>query len=573
MKLSDFVAQYLKKIGIKNIFGYQGGSITHLIESIDKAEINYIQNYNEQGSAMAADAYSRISDEGIGVAIASNGPGATNLITGIANAYCDSVATLFITGQVHTWGMKKSDAVRQESFQEIDIISMVKPITKYAVTVKDKNDILYELEKAVSIAKDGRHGPVLIDIPVDVQGMQIDEEKLKGYFNGELQNNIVEYARDAKELSCKIKTKIEECKKPVILVGGGIKDKATKKKIRQLAEKHSIPVVCSLQGIDVINHDNPAFIGFIGSYGNRYANIVLQQSDLLIVLGSRLDLRQTGKNKSSFAKNAYVIHVDIDKSELNHNIKEDLSLQVNVSEFVDKVLSEENIYRDWSEWLNRVTAWKNAFIEMEEPNVILRKISSLLPDKSVVVSDVGQNQMWVAQSLRIRGNDNRVLNSGGLGAMGYAIPGAIGAYYGTQEGQTVFAFMGDGGIQMNIQELCLIGSRHLPIKIFLFNNKSLGLIREMHEKYYNNNCVGSIIGFNQPDFQMLAKAYDIQYIKIDSNTDWNSVSEKIKTNEPCLFDMCLDGNTYVRPELLGMDEIDNQSPYLSEEEKDIINII
>lgn len=571
MKLSDFVAQYLKKAGIRHIFGYQGGSITHLIESFDNAGIEYIQNYNEQGSAISADAYSRISNNGIGVAIASNGPGATNLITGIANAYCDSVATLFITGQVHTWGMKKSDTVRQESFQEIDIISMVKPITKYAVTIKNKNEILYELEKAIFLAKDGRQGPVLIDIPVDIQGMQIEEKELKGYFDKEIQKNIVYGTEDIQKFIDIVRLKLENCKRPILLVGGGVRDINTKRKIRQLAKGHFIPVVCSLQGLDVLNHDNPAFIGFIGSYGNRYANIALQKSDLIIVLGSRLDLRQTGKNKAAFAKNAYVIHVDIDESELNHNIKEDLSIQMDISKFVDDILSNEIILKNWKQWLNTLVEWKNLFKESEEPNIMLEKLNIIFNDKSIIVSDVGQNQMWVAQSLRIKGNDIRMLNSGGLGAMGYAIPGAIGAYYASQENETIVAFTGDGGIQMNIQELCLIGGRQLPVKIFLFNNKSLGLIREMHEKYYNNNCIGSVIGFNQPNFEILAKAYDIKYIRIDKDVSWQLVSENIKTEKPCLFDICLEGETYVRPELLGMDEIDNQSPYLSEEERDNIN--
>lgn len=564
MKLSDFVAQYLDSIGISHVFGYQGGSITHLIESVDCAGITYIQNYNEQGSAMAADAYSRISDEELGVAIASNGPGATNLITGIANAYCDSVAALFLTGQVHTWGMKKSEAVRQESFQEIDIISMVKPITKYAVTVTNKDDILYELEKAVAMAKEGRRGPVLVDIPVDVQGMEVEPEQLRSYKEEHQEEKAEEGGQSRVEEI--VREKLGRSKRPVLLVGGGVRTREAKKKIRRITEQYSIPVVCSLQGLDVMNHENPAFIGFIGSYGNRYANLALQNADLLIVLGSRLDLRQTGKNKGAFAKGAYMIHVDVDDSELKHNVKEDLAIKMDVLQFVNQCFKDENILGNWDEWLQLLKEWKARYPETEKPNLLLGKIAGIVPDNSIVVSDVGQNQMWTAQSLRIFGEKVRILNSGGLGAMGYSIPGAIGAYYGRREKKPVFAFTGDGGIQMNIQELCLIGNRKLPIKIFLLNNGSLGLIREIHEKYYNYHCVGSVDGFSHPDFEMLAKAYQISYMQIDNTTGLNDIQREIEKEGPSLFDIKMEQFSPVQPQLSGMDELDRQSPYLDNSE-------
>lgn len=558
MKLSDYVAKLLKSIGVEYVFGYQGGSITHLIESFDSVGINYIQNYNEQGSAFAADAYSRVCNKGIGVAIASNGPGATNLITGIADAYCDSVPVLYITGQVHTWGMKKNAEIRQESFQEIDIISMVKPITKYAVTIMKAMDIKYEIEKAVSIAMEGRKGPVLIDIPVDIQGTDIDENKLEGYVvDDNSYSDIDEQQFD------KVIESLENSRRPVILVGGGVSSHEAKLALRKFVEKNSIPVVSSLQGLDVINHDNKSFIGFIGTYGNRYANIALQNADLILVLGSRLDMRQIGKDKESFAQDAQVIHIDIDKTELKHKIKNEIPIYGDVYSFIFNLGKAKQIYLDYSNWLNLINNWKERYKEYQKANVIVEVLSKMLSDNTVAIADVGQNQMWVAQSLRIIGNNIRIINSGGLGAMGYALPAVIGAYYANKN-NNIIAFMGDGGLQMNIQELCVIGSRKLPIKIFVFNNKSLGLIRDIHEKYYNSNYVGSVEGFSQPNLESLSKAYDISYVRIENLDDLHKIAERLEDKSPILYDIILDNKTYVEPELLGMDSLDNQKPYLTE---------
>lgn len=559
MKLSDYVARFLEKQGVKYIFGYQGGSITHLIESISETNITYVQNYNEQGSAMAADGYARISEEDIGVAIASNGPGATNLITGVANAYCDSIPTLFLTGQVHTWAMKGKRDVRQESFQEIDIISIVKPITKYAVTVMDKNSIRYELEKALFLAKNGRKGPVFVDIPVDIQGMQIEENELIGYYDRkDISNNNME------SVLSKIDKLLEISKKPIILVGGGVTNSTAREELRKFIEYNCIPTVCSLQGLDVVNHDNKAFIGYIGSYGNRYANIALQNADVVLVLGSRLDMRQIGKNKEKFACNAKIIHIDIDESELNHNVNEYMSVNIDVNKFIIDFSIYAHKYEGWKKWLNIISSWKNELEENLDVNIYVKTIGKILDDNTVVVSDVGQNQMWIAQSLRINGNKNKILNSGGLGAMGYSLPASIGAYYASPE-RTIISFSGDGGIQMNIQELALIGSEKLPIKVFIFNNYSLGLIREIHEKYYNNNCIGSIKGFSQPNFSKLAEAYNLGYKEISSIDDLNNIKTELFDEKPYIFNIIFNEKTYVRPELLGMNTIDEQSPELPDE--------
>jgi len=437
---------------------------------------------------------------------------------------------------------------------------MVKPITKYAKTIINPIEVVYEINKAIEIAKQGRPGPVLIDIPVDVQGMIIDEEQLS-LWQG-IKNNEVDIEED---VICEVIDIINKSKQPICLVGGGVSECQAKDYLRKLIEEQSLPTVCSLQGLDVINHENEAFIGYIGSYGNRYANIALQNSDCILVLGSRLDKRQTGKNVSAFAPKATIIHVEIDDSEIGHIFQDEKGIKCDVNKFIEKLfLHRESLNID-KDWLNTISGWKKYLGESQPANEIIKAVSNNINDKCICTFDVGQNQMWAAQSLRIAGRDVRILNSGGLGAMGYSLPASIGAYYADSE-KDIYAFMGDGGIQMNIQELAVIGSNQLPVKIFVFNNKSLGLIREMHEKYYNNNCVGSVKGFSQPDFKMLAGAYGISYYEVKSVEDVIELRDKIRNNEPCLFDIVFNDNTYVRPELLGMDTLDKQSPYITEDD-------
>ena len=570
MKVSDAVAQYLAYEGVKVIFGYQGGAITHLIDSFDKAGIAYIQNYNEQGAGLAADAYARISENGLGVAIATNGPGATNLVTAIANAYCDSVPVLFITGQVHTFAMKKNPMIRQESFQEIDILSITKSITKYAVTVMEKERVLPELAKAIAIAKDGRKGPVHVDIPVDVQGMQIPESILETS-----KKNPYPVQSNKKEISTeKIKLANQmlcEAKRPLVIAGGGIQQAGAAEAFRKMVHEQKIPVVASMMGLDALAHDDPYFVGLIGSYGNRYANIAIQRADVILILGSRLDMRQTGKRKDLFAVDAKMIHVDIDENELGHFVKEDVNISCSIADFLDiwNQLQKTDKSNDRTEWLDTVQKWKQQYPDDEElnirpeckdhnPNVLLKYLGSILPEQSIVCSDVGQNQLWVAQSVRVRGQKLRILNSGGLGTMGYSLPAAIGAYYAKPDA-TIVACMGDGGLQMNIQELQLVGSRQLPITILVMNNHALGLIRDTHEKYYDKRYVGSVWGFSMPNLEYICKAYHLNYVKAEDVNDLAAAMNQV--TEPKIIEFEFTCNTYVYPELGGNDAIDHQMPY------------
>lgn len=562
MKLSHAIAKYLVDKGVDVVFGYQGGSITHMIDSFDKYGIKYIQSYNEQGAGLAADAYARVSQVGFSVAIGTNGPGATNLITAIANAYCDSVPIVFFTGQVHTYAMKKNDKIRQESFQEIDILSMVRYITKYAVTIMDKNDALFEINKALKIALDGRKGPVLIDIPVDVQGQDV-----------EYKYSEFDIAKRKEDIDIdNVLIALSRAKKPLIIAGGGIRAADAVDLFRFFIEKTGIPVVTSLMGLDVLPHDSEFFIGYMGTYGNRYANLAVQNADVILVIGSRLDVRQTGKQKDLFAPNAIVIHVDVDECELGHYIDERIKIRSDIKVFLNCICKKKEIEQldSYSDWKLQIIQWKTHFpnekefdIESElNPNIYLKEVGERIPNHSVVTFDVGQNQMWSAQSLRLIGDDFRIVSSGGLGTMGYSLPASIGAFFADKT-KKVFALMGDGGFQMNIQELQMISYYKAPIKIIVLKNNALGLIRDIHEKYYERRYVGSVDGFSVPPLDKIAVAYNMRYFKISNYDDCNQLETIFRDERAWLIEIELIGNTYTRPELLGEDGLDHQSPYVS----------
>lgn len=561
MKLSDAIARFILSKGIDTVFGFQGGAITHMIDSFDKYKIQYIQNYNEQGSSFAADAFSRICASGMGCAIGTNGPGATNLITGIANAYCDSIPVLFFTGQVHSFAMKGNASTRQESFQEIDIVSVVSPITKYAKTILNKDEALFEIEKAINIATSGRPGPVVIDIPVDIQGSEVE------YIEPKTNSNISDSID--KKVILEALNDIYSSERPIIISGGGIRISKSTDLLREFVKKTGIPVTVSLMGIDSMPHDDENFIGFIGSYGNRYSNLAIQNADLILALGTRLDMRQTGKRKDLFGPKAKVIHIDVDDGEIRHFIKSESGIQADLNDFLKELtvcLDSEKLKKtEIDKWKKQIAIWKSENSDLEEieykglhPNKVVNYFGNIISNNSIACADVGQNQMWVAQSLRIKGDNVRILNSGGLGAMGFSLPAAIGAYYASKESQIV-AFMGDGGLQMNIQELQLVGSKQLPITVVVFNNHSLGLIRDVHEKYYEKRYVGSVWGFSLPDLEYICKAYNIEYCKVNNYNDLYNI--KSFASSPKLVEVVFDEDTYVKPELLGNDSLDRQIPY------------
>jgi len=574
MKLSDYIVEFLKGNGVTTIFGYQGGAITHFVDSIYEADgINFISNYHEQASAFAAEGYARVSGN-IGVCTATSGPGATNLITGIGSAFFDSIPCLYITGQVNTYEYKKSKEIRQEGFQETDIVSIVKPITKYAVMITKPEKIKYYLEKAFYLAKSGRPGPILLDLPMDVQRAEINPSGLIGFYESEeYKSKMIEQVK-VKDVNDLIEL-IKKSKRPMILSGGGIRLAKASDKLEKLIDITGIPVACTLMGIDSINHEHKCFVGYMGSYGNRYSNLAVANCDLLIVLGSRLTTRQTSSLTDSFARGAKIVHVDIDRNELNIKVKEYLSIECDLNLFIDKLnkdLVDSHLKFNFSSWIDKINSYKKKYPSYEaykdinhiNPNEFMNRISEMLHPNSIICLDIGQNQIWASQSLKLSKNQ-RLLNAGGMGPMGFGVPSAIGAWYARPNCKIV-VITGDGGIQMNIQELQTIAREKIPLKIIVMNNHSLGMIRHFQEMYFKSNYYGTIDGYSVPDFIKISEAYGIKSLKISNQSQINGLIEKLNDDESYLIEVELKDITYVIPKLGMGKPIEDQEPLISREE-------
>ncbi|WP_216081157.1 thiamine pyrophosphate-binding protein [Aliarcobacter butzleri] len=576
IKISDYIIEFLLSKNINKTFGYIGGAIAHIYHSIDKyKEMEIINCIHEQGAGFAAEGYARITGKS-GVAFATSGPGATNLITPIGSCYFDSVPTMFITGQVNTYEYKYDKPVRQIGFQETDIVSIIKPIVKYAVMVDKVEDIRYELEKAYYLSQEGRKGPVLVDIPMNIQRTEVDISSLKSFFDSneyfELENNKKEKNNIAEVINL-----LKESKRPIVLIGGGVRLSNANVELLNYVEKYSIPVVYSLMGKDAISEDYKYNLGLIGSYGNRYGNLALANSDLILVLGSRLDTRQTGTSLDTFAREAKIIQVDVDKNELGSKIKIDIEINSDVKDFI-ATLNKYEINIDITEWLKKLKEYKNKFSStvgfdnnLKIPNYVVSIISKYLQDEDICV-DVGQHQMWTAQSLNIKATQ-RVLFSGGMGAMGFALPASIGACIGSNKRTVVIA--GDGGIQMNIQELEVINRRKLPIKIFVLNNKNLGMVRQFQELYFDKKYLGTIDDYSVPNFVDIAKAYGIKARKIDNISKLEiELKDIFSSNEPELINIELPVEmTTVEPKLIVNKPIEDMHPFISKDELSSLMII
>lgn len=579
MKLSDYVIDFLAENNVHCIFEVIGGAITHLVDSThDRTDITCVATHHEQAAAFAAEAYSRVTSN-IGVSLATSGPGATNLITGIGSAFFDSIPCLYITGQVNTYEYKFDRNLRQLGFQETDIVSIVKPLTKYSFMVTEPNSIKYQLQKAIFLAKSGRPGPVLIDIPMDIQRSQINPNELSDFYQSEEYNIKCKY-----KLNNDIQHKIEiilnlikQSERPVVLVGGGIRCSGASNELFEFIQKTGMPVVSSLMGLDAFPHDHPAFFGMIGAYGNRYSNLTVANSDLLIVLGSRLDMRQTGTKQETFARKAKIVHIDIDENELDHKFESYLCIKSDIKSFlfeINKRLSptgKSNLLDNWYELINsykdRFPNYTGPITENEDvfPNYFMKYLSSIIADDAIICLDVGQHQMWAAQSFEIK-SDQRMLISGGMGSMGFALPAAIGASFAEPRKQ-IIVIVGDGGFQMNIQELQTIVRNKLPIKMFLINNESLGMVRQFQELYFDGRCISTLIGYDCPNFTKIAEAYGIKSESVKNIRDLKKINPlALNDSLPYFVDVRIPIKSNVNPKLEFNRPIENQSPYLEEDE-------
>lgn len=561
VKVTDYIISFLIEKGVTDLFGYPGGVICHLMDSALKMEgrINNRGTYHEQGAAFAACGYAQSTGK-VGVAYATSGPGATNLITGIANAYFDSIPVLFITGQVDTYAAKGEMGIRQRGFQETDIVSMTSCITKYCVNVDSPEKIKYCMEKAYWFATEGNPGPVVLDIPADVQRAEVDLETLEGYLPEGGKTDETEQALEA------IETEIEKSERPCLLIGNGVKLSGQKENVRKLAEILGIPVVFSMPAFDILPYDHPLNLGFIGANGQRYANFVLGKSDLIISMGSRLDLKQVGNNRMQFCEKAALIRIDIDAEAFSYKVHED---EIGIREDLHKIIPAliertklwKNDYTDWHQICRKIKE-RLTGIDDQIYNRIIERFGMHIPEDSKITLDVGQNQLWAVQSLRIKQKQD-VYMSGGHGAMGYSLPAAIGVHYGSKK--QVFCFNGDGGIQMNLQELQFVKREKLPIKIIIINNYALGMIRGFQEANFEKRYFYTTkeSGYIAPDFEKLAYAYDLPYSKIASVEEADQF--RFKDDRAEIIEISLPMETTLIPNFGRNGLIQDQRPYIDRE--------
>lgn len=564
IKVSDYIAYYIEQAGVNYVFELSGGMITHLLDSFhQKTKVRIVSMHHEQSAAFAADAYGRIT--GVpGVALATSGPGATNLLTGIGSCYFDSSPAVFITGQVNRNEQKGDKRIRQLGFQETDIVSMATHITKRSYKVQNGRDIPQILEEAFQLAVSGRPGPVLIDIPMDVQRELIDV-----YIP--TKRSVEKIGISVFPELTQLAAAIRQSKRPLILAGRGVLAAFAKKELAEFLALTKIPVVTSLLAIDAVDFSHSQRVGFIGSYGNRWANIALGECDLLIVLGSRLDIRQTGADTEFFSKRV-IYHVDCEEGEINNRVQGCIPVVADVKQFLEafnKFFSDV-VFEQRSEWTKHIEQKKETWPDIKElipdginPNLFIHELSKASNLSTVFLADVGSHQMWTAQSLELD-KKQAFLTSAGMGAMGFALPASIGACLAT--GITpVVTIIGDGCMQINIQELQTIVRNELPVKIVVLNNRNLGMIRQFQDSYFESRYQSTWWGYSAPDFQKIAIAYGIDALTIDKESDINNAVKWLwneeRSSKPALLQVMIDPLTNTYPKIAFGKPITEMEPF------------
>jgi len=580
MKLSDYVASFLVEQGVKHVFLITGGAAVHLVDSIGKnPNIEYICPQHEQAAAMAAEAYSRVTGN-LGVALATSGPGATNLVTGVCCAYFDSIPTIFITGQVPRSQLKRDYAVRQLGFQETDIVGMFETITKSAVLVDDPQKIRYFLEQASYLARSGRPGPVLLDIPDDVQRAEINPDELESF--------VPEESRLSKpsKLNLQVDNVIElikESRRPVVIFGGGIRLAKVQAQAVEFVDKLRFPVALTWATMDMFPHDHPQVVGGFGVSSVRWGNFAVQNSDLILAIGTRLDTHETGDNLSTFARKAKKVVVDIDRAELDKYEKRgmnvDILINADVKDFFDAINNKlDGINKqDITEWTERIREWENKYpicppeyFEQKEkvnPYVFIDSLSEAASEGDIIITDAGATLTWTMQGYKVKQNQ-RLFSAFNHSPMGYSLPASIGTAFASGT-NNVICITGDGGMQMNVQELATIDRYKLPIKIFVIDNRGYGIIRQTQDTWLDSRYEASCLegGLALPDFIKVARAYGI---KTETITNHEELKAKIRrildSNEAVLCNVELRPDEKIMPKLTIGRPIEDLAPLLDRKE-------
>jgi len=570
MKVSDYIVAFLESKGVTVVFELSGGMITHLLDSFcQHGKIHVVSMHHEQGAAFAADAFGRMT--GIpGVALATSGPGAINLLTGVGSCHFDSSPAVFITGQVNRHEQKGDRPIRQLGFQETDIVSMAQPITKAAWRVKTTEEIPAIFERAFDLATEGRPGPVLVDIPMDIQRAEISAPIPAAG------RRVPASVAPDESFWKRLGGQLGAAQRPLILVGGGVRSGRAAGLLREFVTQAGIPVVHSLMGVDVLPYAHPLRVGMIGSYGNRWANWAVGSSDFLLVLGSRLDVRQTGSETQSFKSGRIIVHVDCDAGEINSRVME---CEPVVSQLKDFLAAGLRWLKDFSltektGWLAEISARRREWPDEREvadvaginPNELMHAISRASQKVGVYVADVGQHQMWAAQSLELT-DRQRFLTSGGMGSMGFGLPAAVGAAFACPQ-QPVVLIAGDGGFQCNIQELQTVVRNQLPLKLVVLNNHCHGMVRQFQQSYFDSRYQSTLWGYSTPDFVKVAAAYGLEGRRIQS---FDEVAEALRwlwsaPQSPMLLEVSIESSANVYPKMAFGCPITEMEPFFKPKE-------
>ena len=541
MKMSGakILIECLKKENVEVIFGYPGGQVLPIFDQLYDAPIKFVLTRHEQAAAHAADGYARATGK-VGVCLATSGPGATNLVTGIATAYMDSIPMVAITGQV------KSFLIGNDAFQEADITGITRPITKHNYLVEDVKDLAKVMKEAFHIASTGRPGPVLVDIPSDIQMQETEFDypekvQIRGYkptYNG----HPGQIKRAAKAIG--------ESKKPILYVGGGAMACDAADEVYKLATKNEIPVTMTLLGLGAFPMTHKLALGMLGMHGTAYANHAIMDSDLIIAVGARFDDRVTGK-LDAFAPHASVVHIDIDPASVSKTVDVDIPI-VGDAAIVLKQLNKMVKKPDTKEWLKAIDGWKKAYPmkykddDKLRPQYVVEQIYEATKGDAIICTEVGQNQMWAAQYFKFI-KPRTIISSGGLGTMGYGFPAAIGAKLG-KPGMPVFDVAGDGSIQMNIQELATAVIEKTPVKIVILNNSCLGMVRQWQELFYKKRYSYTKLCLDTPDFVKLAESYGAVGMRITKKKDVRKAIDKaLKIKNTVIMDFRVEQEENVFP--------------------------
>ena len=544
MKGAEVLLRCLKEEGVEVIFGYPGGAVLPIYDALYTSDIRHVLVRHEQGAAHAADAYARVSGK-VGVCLATSGPGATNLVTGIATAYMDSVPLVAFTGQVAT------HLIGRDAFQEADITGITLPITKHNYLVKRSEDLVRVVKEAFYIARTNRPGPVVVDLPRDIMDREMDfagypeEVNLRGYrvLKGCNMGQVL-LAVEA----------IRQAERPVIYAGGGVISSGASEILQELAIKMKIPVVTTLMGIGCFPETHYLSLGMVGMHGTRYANYAVSEADLLIAVGVRFDDRVTGK-VASFAPHAKVIHIDIDAAEIGKNFGVDIPIVGDVKQVLEEIVPRLEPREKFSEWHRTIDRWKEEFpltySESREPGrikpqYVVEQVYYATQGNAIITTEVGQNQMWAAQFYKFT-RPRTFITSGGLGTMGFGLPAAIGAKIARPD-MTVIDVAGDGSIQMNIQELCTAVEQRLPIIVCILNNQYLGMVRQWQELFFGGRYSYTDISL-QPDFVKLAEAYGAVGMRVKEPQDVAPALREAlaATDRPVVIDFWVEREANVFP--------------------------